>query len=847
VQARAYDQNGGSVGSAPVLVTVAPPTARAGTLVVNSMLAGDWAGTFGTGGYLVVNDSTNLPPTLRIAPTGIASTTWEDPTAESRALGKASGPERIAAAWTAPASATIDVEALDGQLHRFTAYFLDWDSDNQRVQRVELLDASSGAVLSNTVISNFSAGVYLSWPVRGELRLRLTSLAGLGAVVSGFFFDGQANLAPIVTLTSPSGQTSLTAPVDVLLAAEATDVDGTIDGVQFFLDGRLLSTVRQAPYAFLWTNALAGNHQILAAATDNLGDASWTAPAPIAIRLPRSYAGFVRVDTNTAGNWIGAYGRSGWLIPAHATNWPESVSYSFGNWQYDFLQLFAPSVFGALQSASGSSNGVRVLSFAIANNQPLTYEIHLLDGQPRRLALYFFDPGGARNPDIQVTDVETGKLLDSRSATNDLTARYFVWSVQGRVRFAIDGGYYQRTLNAVFLDPETNPAPVAWLTAPTNGYANQTPLVLRLAAEAGSSPPPRVIEFHTETRKLGETFSNPAELYWEWVPAGGHTLFARAIATNGTVADSSPVNVSVGSSQPGAAEFIGRDEDTRGLWRGVYGQEGWMIALHATNLPTWLSLTLGSMNATVVNGAYNDGRALLSAKGATSVQSIFYSRDSQLRFEILDGRPHRVALYFVAYDTDHNARLEVRSGTTGELLESRDLDAYSRGIYVTYELAGSVTIRLVPTKGDSLVELGGLFFDPGPGPFALWQRENFDSVQLGQPEVSGEIADPDQDGLRNVIEYVLGANPLLGDASGLPRVSLENDHLKLVYRRNKNATDLSLSLDYSSDLRTWSPAESRVSVLSKEDQGFRELVTLRVNQPVSQAGTSFFRLRTQWK
>jgi len=66
-----------------------------------------------------------------------------------------------------------------------------------------------------------------------------------------------------------------------------------------------------------------------------------------------------------------------------------------------------------------------------------------------------------------------------------------------------------------------------------------------------------------------------------------------------------------------------------------------------------------------------------------------------------------------------------------------------------------------------------------------------------------------------------------------PLVTLGDDHLKIVYWHNKNATDLSLSLDYSSDLQTWSPAESRVSVLSKEDQGFRELVTLRVNQRVT--------------
>lgn len=67
------------------------------------------------------------------------------------------------------------------------------------------------------------------------------------------------------------------------------------------------------------------------------------------------------------------------------------------------------------------------------------------------------------------------------------------------------------------------------------------------------------------------------------------------------------------------------------------------------------------------------------------------------------------------------------------------------------------------------------------GTAAKWQATWFDDAELDDPTVSGMDADPDLDGLVNLIEYAFGTNPRVGGTSpveeglGLPVFSLVDD------------------------------------------------------------------------
>ena len=71
-----------------------------------------------------------------------------------------------------------------------------------------------------------------------------------------------------------------------MLSAAASDSDGTIARVDFYDGGNLLGTVTTAPYALSWSNVGAGTHTLAAAATDNSGASTTSAPVTVTVANP---------------------------------------------------------------------------------------------------------------------------------------------------------------------------------------------------------------------------------------------------------------------------------------------------------------------------------------------------------------------------------------------------------------------------------------------------------------------------------------------------------------------------------------------------------------------------------
>jgi surface-anchored protein len=64
------------------------------------------------------------------------------------------------------------------------------------------------------------------------------------------------------------------------------------------------------------------------------------------------------------------------------------------------------------------------------------------------------------------------------------------------------------------------------------------------------------------------------------------------------------------------------------------------------------------------------------------------------------------------------------------------------------------------------------------GPFAHWQATHFDNTALDDPAITGPDADPDHDGMKNLVEFAFGFNPNdgyaqpVGNGLGLPKISI---------------------------------------------------------------------------
>jgi RHS repeat-associated protein len=104
------------------------------------------------------------------------------------------------------------------------------------------------------------------------------------------------NVAPTVSLTSPTNGATFTAPASITLSATAADSDGTIQKVELFHGGtNLIATITTAPYTFPWTGVAQGSYTLTAVATDNQNASTTSAPVSITVlRAPALH--FIEVD-----------------------------------------------------------------------------------------------------------------------------------------------------------------------------------------------------------------------------------------------------------------------------------------------------------------------------------------------------------------------------------------------------------------------------------------------------------------------------------------------------------------------------------------------------------------------
>ncbi|NMM48129.1 glycosyl hydrolase family 18 protein [Marinigracilibium pacificum] len=90
--------------------------------------------------------------------------------------------------------------------------------------------------------------------------------------------DSTNNIAPMVSITSPANNSIIKEGSAINIIASASDSDGSIVGVKFFIDGSLAGEATNSPYTYVWNNVKAGNYTLTAIATDNEG-ASTTSEA----------------------------------------------------------------------------------------------------------------------------------------------------------------------------------------------------------------------------------------------------------------------------------------------------------------------------------------------------------------------------------------------------------------------------------------------------------------------------------------------------------------------------------------------------------------------------------------
>lgn len=106
------------------------------------------------------------------------------------------------------------------------------------------------------------------------------------------------------------------------------------------------------------------------------------------------------------------------------------------------------------------------------------------------------------------------------------------------------------------------------------------------------------------------------------------------------------------------------------------------------------------------------------------------------------------------------------------------------------------------------------------------------------------LYDYDRDGLSNLVEYGLGLNPTVAGVSGLPVVSIQkygnSNYVSMTFSRSTAATDLTYTVQASSDLVTWTDLASSVGGGPASGPGFVQETGLPPNVSVEVHDTVAF-------
>lgn len=154
-----------------------------------------------------------------------------------------------------------------------------------------------------------------------------------------------------------------------------------------------------------------------------------------------------------------------------------------------------------------------------------------------------------------------------------------------------------------------------------------------------------------------------------------------------------------------------------------------------------------------------------------------------------------------------SAIVDVRSGATlnldftgGDKIGTLVVEGTTYSDPGTYGAVGSgATTELAGLTGSGLLYIG---IDPPASAYDTWASAKGLTVGLND----GPNADPDNDGVENQLEFVLGGDPLASSTGVLPTLSVTPTSFIFTFNRNDDSeAEVALAFEHGNDLSGWTP------------------------------------------
>jgi len=386
---------------------------------------------------------------------------------------------------------------------------------------------------------------------------------------------GPTNVPPSVSLTSPAGGATYTAPATITLTATATDSDGTVAKVDFYAGSSLIATDTSAPYSVAWTNVTAGTYALTAVATDNGNATSTSAVATVTVTgapapLPSGWSHADVGATGVTGNATFTGGTFS-VTGAGADVWGTADALHYAYRTLDGDGTIVARVTSIQNVNSWTKAGVMIrnslspsaaqgfMLVASSATKGVPYQRRPVDGGSS-----VSSPGSQSTAPRWVKLVRTGNTIAGYESANGTS-----WSLVGSDTFTmgttvlvglgvsshVTGTNATATFDNVTVTasapPPPNSPPTVAITSPGSGASFTAPASISLTASASDSDGTIAkVDFYAGSSLLGTDAVAPYALTWSGVPAGSYSLTAVATDNGGASTTSTAIPITVNAAPP---------------------------------------------------------------------------------------------------------------------------------------------------------------------------------------------------------------------------------------------------------------------------------------------------------
>jgi len=479
-------------------------------------------------------------------------------------------------------------------------------SDRDGIARIELyvdsvLYATSYSDTATISLTNVAPGSYTLTAVAWDGRGFSSTSPGVTLIVSSpTGGGGGGNQPPSLSVTSPAIGAIYSVGATIPFSVTASDPDGAITWVGFYVDSVLQSSTTSSPYSTSLSNVTTGVHKLTAIAWDNAG--AWTAsadrtvtvssstvvnqPPSVSVTSPASGASYpagapitfsvAASDPDGTVTWVGFYVDS--VLSSSTTSSPYSTSLS--NLSTGVHKLTAIVWDNAGSWTTSADLTVTVGSSAVVVTQPA-----VVITSPTNGASY---PTGATIPvsatasDSDGTITWVGFYVDSvlqsyvTSSPYSTSLSNVATGIHTLTAIAWDNASHWTTSAPITVTvgssgSPSNQPPAVSLTAPAAGATFTAPASITLSATASDVDGTIArVDFYANGTLLGTDTSSPYSFSWTNVAAANYALTAVARDNGGATTVSSTRDISVKPANlPSTAVFTPSSNDATAVDRYV--------------------------------------------------------------------------------------------------------------------------------------------------------------------------------------------------------------------------------------------------------------------------------------